>query len=112
MLVHQIILTKNPKTKKQTMKNIIKTIKKQVILFTFCVNILLCFASCAYFSAAESKMQEVREIQRDAKEVLETPNLTGEWDIETLEDAVAQDIKDMERKVKKDRVRAIVSNKR
>jgi hypothetical protein len=111
MLVHQIILTKKPK-QNTTMKNIIKTIKKQIILFTFCVNILLCFASCAYFSAAETKMQEIREIQRDAKEVLETPNLTGEWDIETLEDAVAQDIKDMERKIKKDRVRAIVSNRR
>jgi hypothetical protein len=111
MLVHQIILTKKP-NQNTTMKNIIKTIKKQVILFTFCINILLCFASCAYFSAAETKMQEVREIQRDAKEVLETPNLTGEWDIETLEDAVAQDIKDMERKIKKDRVRAVVSNRR
>lgn len=111
MLVHQIILTKKPK-QKTTMKNIIRTIKKQVILVTFCANILLCFVSCAYFSAAETKMQEVRQIQNDAKSVLETPDLTGEWNIEELENAVAQDIEDAERKIKRERVRAIVSNRR
>ena len=111
MLVYQIILTKKPKTKTQTMKNIIKTIKKQVILFTFCANILLCFASCAYFSAAETKMREIRAIQGDAEDILETPDLTGDWSIEELEDAVAQDIKDAEREMKKNRVRVIVSNR-
>jgi hypothetical protein len=112
MLVHQIILTKKPKTKTQTMKNIIRTIKKQVTLFTFCANILVCFASCAYFSSAESKMNEVRQIQRDAKEILDTPSLTEEWDIKELEDAVVKDIKEMEKKAKKERVRVIVSNQR
>jgi hypothetical protein len=109
MLVHQIILTTKPKQKNQTVKNIIKTIKKQVILLTFCANILLCFASCAYFSAAEVKMQELREIQRDAKDILETPDLTGEWGIEELEKAVAQDLKSMELKHKRKQVRQMVA---
>jgi len=112
MLVYQITLTTKPKQKNQTMKNVIKTIKKQVILLTFCANILLCFASCAYFGAAESKMREIRQMQNDAKDVLETPDLTSDWSIEELEDAVAQDIEDAEQKIKRERVRAIVSNRR
>lgn len=83
------------------MRNIIKTIKEKVILVTFCINILLCFASCAYFGAADAKMREVREIQRDAKEVLDTPDLFTDLKMEDLEKAVKQDIKDMEKKFKK-----------
>jgi hypothetical protein len=98
MLVHRIILTKKPK--QNTMKNIIQTIKKQVILFTFCINILLCFASCAYFGAADSKMREVRQIQQDAKQVLDTPDLFSDMKIEDLQKAVDQDIKDMKKKLK------------
>ena len=82
------------------MKNIIQTIKKQVILFTFCINILLCFASCAYFGAADSKMREVRQIQQDAKQVLDTPDLFSDMKIEDLQKAVDQDIKDMKKKLK------------
>jgi len=76
-----------------------KTIKKQIILLTFCVNLLLCFASCAYFGAADSKMREYRQIQQDAKDALNTPSLFGDMEIEQLEKAVRQDIKDMEKKL-------------
>jgi hypothetical protein len=110
MLVHQIILTKKQK-QKTTMKNIIRTIKKQVILFTFCVNILLCFASCAYFSAAETKMQEVRQIQRDAEEVMNTPDLTGDWGIEELEEAVRKDLKSLEAKQKRKQISASLAKR-
>ena len=102
MLVHQIILTtkKQPKQKTQIMKNIIKTIKEKVILFSFCINLLLCFTSCAYFSAADSKMREYREIQRDAKSALDTPDLFSNMTIEQLEKAVDQDLKDMKKSLK------------
>lgn len=100
MLVHRIILT-TKKQPKNTMKNIIKTIKEKVILFTFCANILVCFASCAYFGAADAKMREYREIQQDAKQVLDTPDLFSDMKIEQLEKAVNQDLKDMEKKFKK-----------
>jgi len=108
MMVHQIILTKKPKPK-TTMKKIIQNIKRKVILISFCINMMLCFASCAYFSAAEAKMQEVRGIQRDAKEVLEMPDLTGEWNIEELENAVAKDLRDVEIKHKRKQVRQMVA---
>lgn len=81
------------------MKKLIQSIKRKVILISFSINLMLCFASCAYFSAAETKMREIREIQRDAKEVLETPNLTG-WSIEELERAVDKDIKALEKAYK------------
>lgn len=95
MLVHRIILTtkKQPKQKAQIMKNIIKTIKEKVILFSFCVNLLLCFASCAYFSAAENKMREYRELQRDAEDILNTPSLFSDLDIEDLQRAVDKEVK-------------------
>lgn len=75
------------------MKNIIKTIKEKVILFSFCVNLLLCFASCAYFSAAENKMREYRELQRDAEDILNTPSLFSDLDIEDLQRAVDKEVK-------------------
>jgi hypothetical protein len=102
MLVHRIILTtkKQPKQKTQIMKNIIKTIKQKVILVTFCINILLCFASCAYFSAADSKMREYREIQRDAKDVLNTPSLFSDLDMEELEKAVDKEVKELDKRYK------------
>lgn len=102
MLVHRIILTtkKQPKQKTQIMKNIIKTIKEKVILVTFCINILLCFASCAYFSAADSKMREVREIQRDAKDILNTPSLFSDLDMEELERAVDKEVKELDKRYK------------
>ncbi len=81
------------------MKKLIQNIKRKVILISFCINLMLCFASCAYFSAAETKMREVRDIQRDAKEVLDTPDLTG-WSIDELEDAVNKDIKTLEKAYK------------
>lgn len=82
------------------MKNIIKTIKQKVILVTFCINILLCFASCAYFSAADSKMREVREIQRDAKDILNTPSLFSDLDMEELERAVDKEVKELDKRYK------------
>lgn len=82
------------------MKNIIKTIKEKVILVTFCINILLCFASCAYFSAADSKMREVREIQRDAKDILNTPSLFSDLDMEELERAVDKEVKELDKRYK------------
>ena len=82
------------------MKNIIKTIKQKVILVTFCINILLCFASCAYFSVADSKMREVREIQRDARDILNTQSLFSDLDIEDLEKAVDKEVKELEKKYK------------
>lgn len=82
------------------MKNIIKTIKQKVILVTFCINILLCFASCAYFSAADSKMREYREIQRDAKDVLNTPSLFSDLDMEELEKAVDKEVKELDKRYK------------
>jgi hypothetical protein len=99
MLVHRIILTtkKQPKQKTQIMKNIIKTIKEKVILFSFCVNLLLCFTSCAYFSAAESKMREYRELQRDAADILNTPSLFSDLDINDLHKAVDQELKQIEK---------------
>lgn len=78
--------------------SLFQKIKKNVIVFSFCINVLMCFASCAYFGAAESKMREVRDLQRArefADGVLETPDLTGNFSIEELEDAVEQDLKDM-----------------
>ena len=84
------------------MKKLIQNIKRKVILISFCINLMLCFASCAYFGAAETKMREIRGIQRDAKEVLDTPNLTG-WSIEELEHAVDKDIKALEKAHKKER---------
>lgn len=77
-----------------------KTIKKYVILITFCINIMLCFASCAYFSAAETKMQEIREIQHDAQDALNTPSLFSDMSIEELEKAVDQDLITMHKKRK------------
>lgn len=82
------------------MKNIIKTIKQKVILVTFCINILLCFASCAYFSAADSKMREYREIQRDAKDILNTPSLFSDLDMEELEKAVDKEVKELDKRYK------------
>lgn len=99
MLVHRIILTKKPK--QNTMKNIIKTIKEKVILFSFCANLLLCFTSCAYFSAADSKMREIRERQRDAEDILNTPSLFSDLDMEELERAVDKEVKELDRKYKR-----------
>jgi hypothetical protein len=96
-MIHQIILTKKTK-QKTTMKTIIQNIKRKVILISFCINLMLCFASCAYFSAAETKMSEIRQMQRDVDDILETPDLTGEMTIEQLDEAVKQDLKDMQRK--------------
>jgi hypothetical protein len=102
MLVHRIILTtkKQPKQKTQIMKNIIKTIKEKVILFSFCVNLLLCFTSCAYFSAADSKMREIRQMERDAADILNTPSLFSDLDMEELERAVDKEVKELDRKHK------------
>jgi hypothetical protein len=108
MMIHQIILTKKPKSK-TTMKKTIQSIKRKIILISFCINLMLCFASCAYFSAAETKMQEIRAIQRDAKEILETPNLTDEWSIDELENAVAQDLKNLEIKHKRKQVGKMIA---
>lgn len=83
------------------MKNIIKTIKEKVILFSFCVNLLLCFASCAYFSAAENKMREYRELQRDAEDILNTPSLFSDLDINDLHKAVDQELKQIEKENKR-----------
>lgn len=83
------------------MKNIIKTIKEKVILFSFCVNLLLCFASCAYFSAAENKMREYRELQRDAEDILNTPSLFSDLDINDLHKAVDQELKQIEKEKKR-----------
>lgn len=83
------------------MKNIIKNIKQKVILLTFCANILLCFASCAYFSAAEAKVQEYKELRRDAATMLETPDLTGDMNIDELHYVVEQELKELEQKSKR-----------
>ena len=80
------------------MKNIIKNIKQKVILLTFCANILICFASCAYFSAAETKVQEYREMRREASGILETPDLTSDMDMDELHKIVEQELKDLENK--------------
>jgi hypothetical protein len=96
MLVHRIILNTNKKPTMKKPTNIIKTIKEKAILISFGINILICFASCAYFSAADSKMREYRQIQQDASDVLNTPSLFGEMDISELEDAVRKDISNME----------------
>lgn len=80
------------------MKTIIQNIKRKIILISFCINLMLCFASCAYFSAAETKMSEIRQMQQDVDDILETPDLTGEMTIEQLDEAVEQDLKDMQRK--------------
>jgi len=98
MLVHRIILTKKPK--QNTMRNIIKTIKEKVILFSFCVNLLMCFASCAYFGAADSKMREIREMKRDAEDILNTPSLFSDLDMKELEKAVDKEVKALDRKYK------------
>ena len=91
------------------MKKTTQSIKRKIILISFSINLMLCFASCAYFSAAETKMQEIRAIQRDAKEVLETPSLTDEWSIKELENAVAQDLKDLELKHKRKQVGKMIA---
>jgi hypothetical protein len=99
MLVHRIILNTNKKPTMKKTTNIIKTIKEKVILISFGINLLVCFTSCAYFSAADSKMREYRQIQQDAHDALNPPSLFGDMHIEELENAVRQDIKDLEKKV-------------
>lgn len=92
--------SQNQNQNKARKPSLFKRIKKNVILLTFCINILVCFCSCAYFGAAQSKMNEIRDL-REAREfaesVLETPDLTSEWDIKELEAAVNQDIEDAKR---------------
>ncbi len=83
------------------MKNIIKNIKQKVILLCFSANILLCFASCAYFSAAESKVQEYREMRREAEGLFQTPDLTGDMDINDLHIAVEEELQELEQKSKR-----------
>lgn len=101
MLVHRIILntSKKPTMKKPT--NIIKTIKEKAILISFGINILICFASCAYFSAADSKMREYRQIQRDVEDILNPPSLFSDMEIGELEEAVRKDVSDMAKIAKK-----------
>jgi len=81
--------------------NIIKTIKEKAILISFGINILICFASCAYFSAADSKMREYRQIQRDVEDILNPPSLFSDMEIGELEEAVRKDVSDMAKIAKK-----------
>ena len=81
--------------------NIIKTIKEKAILISFGINLLICFTSCAYFSAADSKMREYRQIQRDVEDILNPPSLFSDMEICELEEAVCKDVSDMAKIAKK-----------
>jgi hypothetical protein len=101
MLVHRIILNTNKKTTMKKPTNIIKTIKEKIILISFGINLLLCFTSCAYFSAADTKMREYRQIQRDVEDILNPPSLFSDLEISELEEAAEKDIRDMAKIAKK-----------
>jgi hypothetical protein len=101
MLVHRIILNTNKKPTMKKPTNIIKTIKEKIILISFGINLLVCFTSCAYFSAADSKMREYRQIQRDVQDILNPPSLFSDLEISELEEAAEKDIRDMAKIAKK-----------
>jgi hypothetical protein len=101
MLVHRIILNTNKKPTMKKPTNIIKTIKEKIILISFGINLLICFTSCAYFSAADSKMREYRQIQRDVEDILNPPSLFSDMEIGELEEAVCKDVSDMAKIAKK-----------
>jgi hypothetical protein len=75
--------------------------KNKLILISFGLNVAICLASCSYFGAAESKMQEykkLKEVDKAAREIVEDVSLFAP--VEELENAVAQDLAALDTKYK------------
>lgn len=83
--------------------NQITTMKNKITLLAFSLNLVLTISSIVYFLAAQSIMEEYKQIKRDevdkaAREIVEDISLFAP--IEELENAVAQDLAALDAKYK------------
>ena len=83
--------------------NQITTMKNKITLLAFSLNLVLTISSIVYFLAAQSIMEEYKQIKRDevdkaAREIVEDISLFAP--IEELENAVAKDLAALDAKYK------------
>lgn len=69
----------------------------QLVVACICVNLAIALTSCNYII----KSNNHKKIQREASEILNTPDLTGELRIEDLQAVVEQELKELEQKHKR-----------